>query len=344
MHTVSFLLLPGFSLLDVGGALSVFETANAFAEVTANSRGYVLRLLAAREGAVVSSSGIALSALALPTRLKGTGHAVVIAGRSRADPGDSQPTDRLAVWLARNQPRIDRGAAFGKAAFLLLQDAAEVGARRARAARESTIAVQGEREPASGPAPDGGWVSGASHSGIDVALSWVEQDHGGRLAEAVALRLPAPRGRSLRPACYRSELIESPPGDARITQLHLWIAKHLHERLTVGRLAAQTLMSARSFARVYREATASTPARAVEQIRLEAACRLIETSARPLKAIAAQCGYGSVEVMRRAFVRNLKTTPTEYRRGHASAATWPNKSFAAPATGKSQARTSRERT
>ncbi|MBT2326562.1 helix-turn-helix domain-containing protein [Variovorax paradoxus] len=325
MHTVSFLLLPGFSLLDVSGALAVFETANALAEVTANSRGYAVRLLAALEGAIVSSSGIPLTAEALPTRFNGTTHTLVIAGPPRAEPGAGEPAQRLLEWLARNQRHIHRGAAFGKAASLLLQDAAVAAARQALAKGRARHPIQAELEPAAGPASGGGWASIASDSGIEVALSWVEQDHGRALAEAVAARMLEPRSRRYGPRGYRSALIERPCGDERIAQLHLWIRKHLREKLTVSRLAAQSLMSTRSFARFYGEATGSTPARGVEQIRLDAACRLIETSVRPLKAIAAQCGYGSSEVMRRAFVRNLKMTPAEYRRRYAIAAIRPKK-------------------
>lgn len=89
-------------------------------------------------------------------------------------------------------------------------------------------------------------------------------------------------------------------------------------------LAQQIHMSARSFARFYRRATGVTPGRGVQQIRLEMACRLIEKSTRPLKTIAAECGYGSQEVMRRVFLRSLRMTPIEYRRRHATAGAPPS--------------------
>jgi transcriptional regulator GlxA family with amidase domain len=73
-------------------------------------------------------------------------------------------------------------------------------------------------------------------------------------------------------------------------------------------------MSTRSFARFYERSTGLSPGRGVQQLRLDAARRLLETSALPLKTIAGQCGYGSQEVMRRAFVRDLQMTPREYRR------------------------------
>ena len=51
----------------------------------------------------------------------------------------------------------------------------------------------------------------------------------------------------------------------------------------------------------------------VEAMRLEAACRALEESRLPLKAIADATGYGDEQKLRRAFSRHLGVTPTEYR-------------------------------
>ena len=68
-------------------------------------------------------------------------------------------------------------------------------------------------------------------------------------------------------------------------------------------------MSERSFVRHYRAGTGRTPARAVEQIRVEAAQRLLGETAWPVKRIAARCGFGSEETLRRCFVRVLGVSP-----------------------------------
>ena len=78
-------------------------------------------------------------------------------------------------------------------------------------------------------------------------------------------------------------------------------------------LAAQAGMSERSFSRHYAEETGSTPARAVERLRLEAARRLLVEAGLPVKRIAALCGFGSEETMRRSFLRLLAVSPQEYR-------------------------------
>jgi transcriptional regulator GlxA family with amidase domain len=78
-------------------------------------------------------------------------------------------------------------------------------------------------------------------------------------------------------------------------------------------IAAEAGMSERSFVRHYRHATGDTPARTVERLRVEAARRLLGDTRLPLKRIAARCGFGSEETMRRSFLRLLRTNPQAYR-------------------------------
>lgn len=72
-------------------------------------------------------------------------------------------------------------------------------------------------------------------------------------------------------------------------------------------------MSERSFVRHYRQETGQTPARAVENIRVEGARRLLSDTATPIKRIAARCGFGSEETLRRSFLRAMGVTPQAYR-------------------------------
>ena len=96
--------------------------------------------------------------------------------------------------------------------------------------------------------------------------------------------------------------------------LQTWMLEHLHLPLTVEDLAAQVHMSPRNFARSFVAAVDTTPARFLETLRLEAARRRLEETGRSMDQIASECGFGSAEVMRRSFVRNLGTAPSTYRR------------------------------
>jgi transcriptional regulator GlxA family with amidase domain len=96
--------------------------------------------------------------------------------------------------------------------------------------------------------------------------------------------------------------------------LHGWIAEHVADDLRVERLAEQAGMSPRTFARIYADRIGVTPARMVERIRVEAVRRSLEETDLPLKRIAALCGFGQEERLRRAFTRQVGTTPADYRR------------------------------
>ncbi len=57
----------------------------------------------------------------------------------------------------------------------------------------------------------------------------------------------------------------------------------------------------------------SRPAEHVEAVRMEAACRLLETTLLGMEEIARACGFGTPETMNRAFRRRLNTTPGDHR-------------------------------
>jgi transcriptional regulator GlxA family with amidase domain len=72
-------------------------------------------------------------------------------------------------------------------------------------------------------------------------------------------------------------------------------------------------MSIRNFERVFTREVGTTPSQYVLQVRVEAARRQLERTDRGLKQVAKAVGFGSVDVMRRAFSRLLGITPRRYR-------------------------------
>jgi transcriptional regulator GlxA family with amidase domain len=72
-------------------------------------------------------------------------------------------------------------------------------------------------------------------------------------------------------------------------------------------------MSERNFSRVFRKHMEMTPAKFVEDARLEAARRRIEESALPLETLAHDLGFGSGENLRRAFQRRYGVNPDYFR-------------------------------
>ena len=94
---------------------------------------------------------------------------------------------------------------------------------------------------------------------------------------------------------------------ARDATLVRWIAR----RAASARRTASVCTGA--FARAFAAETGTTPAKAVERVRVDAARAALEGGA-PVKRVARDCGFGSAETLRRAFLRRVGTGPDEYRR------------------------------
>jgi transcriptional regulator GlxA family with amidase domain len=72
-------------------------------------------------------------------------------------------------------------------------------------------------------------------------------------------------------------------------------------------------MSPRHFARVFHAELGVTPARFVEGLRIEAARRWLERGEHSVDSVAAACGLGASERLRRAFLRRLGVNPRDYQ-------------------------------
>lgn len=151
-------------------------------------------------------------------------------------------------------------------------------------------------------------------AGIDMALGVVEDDLGReaalKLAQSLVTYMVRPGGQSqFSSALERQNLDRSGTFDG----LHRWIAGNLRGDLRIERLADQVNMSTRTFQRLYTKTMKTTPAKAVETLRMEGAREMLETTGIAIKAVAERCGFGDDERMRLAFMRSMGVSPNEYR-------------------------------
>ena len=158
------------------------------------------------------------------------------------------------------------------------------------------------------------YTSSGFSAGIDLALAWVDEDCGSKIAVEAArelvlfLRRPAAQTQlSITLAAQASEM-------RPIQELQVWIADNVSRRnLSTSALANRVSMSVRNFNRVFTADVGTTPAKYVLHLRVEAARRLLESSTHDLRHIARSVGFGSADGMRRAFVRVLVKSPREMR-------------------------------
>ena len=157
------------------------------------------------------------------------------------------------------------------------------------------------------------WTSAGITAGIDLALALIEDDLGAEIARGVAQQLVVHQRRPGGQSQF-SALSEMGGRSGRFAELMDWMRAHLAEPLPVERLADQAAMSPRNFARAFAADTGTTPAKAVERLRLEAARTAVETSHAPIDRVAEGVGFGDPERMRRAFLRAFGQPPQALRR------------------------------
>jgi transcriptional regulator GlxA family with amidase domain len=157
------------------------------------------------------------------------------------------------------------------------------------------------------------YTSAGVTAGIDLCLALVEQDLGRplalRIAQMMVVFLRRPAGQSQFSATLEAQIRESRP----LSDLLAWLPDHLQRDLSIDSLARQTAMSARNFARLFKQDVGKTPAKHIEDLRLEAARRKLESTSLSTDEVADACGLASAEVLRRLFRRRLQVTPGQYR-------------------------------
>lgn len=299
-------IFPGFQLLDAAGPTTAFEIAERL-----RPGSYDLALLAPGGGRVESSSGIGL--FAGPLR-HGAFDTVLVSG---GDIVRSMAALREIVgWLRRTRAR--RTASVCSGAYLLAE-AGLLDGRRATTHWSSTddfgrrypkVRLDAERIFIR----DGDvWTSAGISAGIDLALALIEEDLGPEVARRTAQQLVVHQRRPGGQSQF-SALVELGGRTGRFVELIAWMRAHLGEPLTVERLADRAAMSPRHFARAFAAETGTTPAKAVERLRLETARTAVETSHAPFERIAEAAGFGDPGRMRRAFLRTFGQPPQALRR------------------------------
>ena len=111
-----------------------------------------------------------------------------------------------------------------------------------------------------------------------------------------------------------SALLELKPKSDRIQRALAYAKRNLHTPLTVRQLTEAAHLSPRQFSRAFRTETGQSPAKAVENLRVEAARLMMEQSPHPIDVIARQTGFADRDRMRRAFLRTFGQPPQVIRR------------------------------
>lgn len=154
--------------------------------------------------------------------------------------------------------------------------------------------------------------SGGVTSGIDLALSIIEEDCGVEIARRVAKRMVVHLRRQGDQAQF-SDWLGLQDRGGRFDPAIDWVERHLDSAVDVQTLADLCAMSPRNFARQFGQRYGITPMAYVQKRRLSFAKDMLETSQASIAKIAEKTGFSSDVQLRRAFQRIYHITPTQHR-------------------------------
>lgn len=306
MPAIGVVLFPGFQIMNLA-PLTVFE----FANLERGDAFYDVTFLSEAGGLIRTSIGLVIETEPFSGRRFDT---VLVVGSIQVAPSAPGLIDRLRETAATAR----RVAATCTGAFLLAEAGLLDGRKaathwaHARALRRlhPSVMVDDDRIFVS----DGNvWTSAGMTAGIDLALALVEDDLGAEMSKGIARKLVVYHRRTGGQSQF-SALLDLQPRSDRIQKVLAYARGNLRNALSVEELAEAARLSPRQFSRIFREETGQSPAKAVENLRLDAARTMLEDGRHSLDTVAQETGFADRERMRRAFLRAFGQPPQVIKR------------------------------
>ena len=319
-HTVAFVVYPGFSLLNLSGPASVFDTANFELRMRGKTPLYAIAVVSQTGGLIVSDGGIAVQTRAIARLPAKQVHTALFVGAHVEHLQALTLTPSLRRWATRCASTATRFGAVCTGAVVLgalgLLDGKRVAthwfACASLAEKYPSVTVDAD----SLYVVDGKtWTSAGASAGIDMALAMVSRDLGSSMASQVAKGLVVYARRPGYQSQFSPLLLAQANTDGKFTELTGWLQANLYRPLDVPGLAARVGLSELTFYRKFVATTGHSPARFIESVRLDAA-RTLLSQGLTLKEIAAHVGLAPTARFTRAFQRRFGISPGLFREAH----------------------------
>jgi len=311
MHTVALVVFDQIPPFEMAVPCEVFGIDRSDMGVP----NYQLIVCAAEEGPLRTKAGFGIEA---PYGLSDLHQAQTVVVPAWRDVEESPPKTLLEA-LRRSYRRGARIVSLCSGAFVLAA-AGLLDGRRATTHWMYTDAFAKrfpdiELDPSVLYVDEGQILTSAgTAAGIDLCLYLVRLDYGAEVANIFARRMVVPPHRDGGQAQFVKAPVAADPNKGPLTETLEWARANLNEPLTVERMAAHARMSARTFARRFREGTGTTPLKWLLSQRIFAAQHRLETSDAPVEWIAQNCGFGTSATLRLHFKRVVGVAPTDYRK------------------------------
>lgn len=155
-------------------------------------------------------------------------------------------------------------------------------------------------------------TSGAITAYVDLGL-WIIAHFGGESLRQMSAKVMAADSNRSSQAPYISEAIMAGSGHAVVERARRWLNRHMDQEWGMCELAAYCNTSPRTLLRRFQKAVGLSPVQYTQQLRVERAKALLESTMLSLEDITGRCGYANVSTFSTVFKRWARVTPREYR-------------------------------
>lgn len=307
-HRIGVLVFGGMTLLDASGPAEVFHVADP------SRRHYELTFVSVRGGSVTSSSGLVLADTIAVAEAGPFDTVLITGGEALVDLRQDPQLLAAAEILSASAQRV---ASVCTGAFILAALGHLDGRRATTHWRHAHLLARWypriRVEPDVIHIRDGHFLSSAGvTAGIDLALAMVEDDLGAEVARNAARELVMFMQRPGGQSQFSNALNHPPAVNELLRTLMDAVVTDPAADHTVTSMASALAVSVRHLNRIFHAEIGTSPARWLERTRVDAARTLI-LDGHPITLVAQLSGMGTDETLRRAFARQLGTTPTAFR-------------------------------
>lgn len=148
---------------------------------------------------------------------------------------------------------------------------------------------------------------------LDLALYLVRRFGSPELAALCSRVMLVDAGRHLQTP-YMSGQFRREHGDGAIAKVQAWLDDHFRKAVPVCAMAEVAGLGERTFLRRFRQATGEAPLAYLQQLRIEAARGLLESTGKSVDEITWSIGYENGNSFRRLFKSATGMSPNAYRK------------------------------
>ncbi|MCV6627111.1 MAG: GlxA family transcriptional regulator [Cellvibrionaceae bacterium] len=309
---ISFLLIPGFSMIGVSALIDPLRWANHLQEKSL----YQWQVISPDGKAVAASNGLEMAAAAALTEVEQTDILIVCAGfnpQQHESPSLFAELRRLGLCGADIGGQ-DTGCHLLAAAGLLDGYRATIHWENLGSFSEAFPRVKAVKEIFEVDRDRFSCSGGLG--GLDMMLHLIQSQYGSDLAQTVSEQLIYSQRRQGDHPQRLSVAMRFGVNNPKLVAAIKIMQRSLEDPMRIRALAQEVHVSERELERLFRKFLATTPASFYRNLRLDQARLLLRQTARSVTSVAVASGFTSVSHFSRCYQRRFGIAPSRDRANH----------------------------